>query len=64
VTNVASPINVITTTDFSPSDAVSAAGDTFYIYEDTVYTLVFRLPMKALALTASISSADSAIRAG
>ncbi len=44
VTNAASPINVISTTDFSPSDAVSATVDTFYIYEDTVYTLSFSAP--------------------
>jgi len=44
VTNVTSSINAVARTDFSPSDAVIATADTFYIYEDTVYTLDLSTP--------------------
>ena len=44
VTNVASPIDDPVVGDFSPSDAVSASADTFYIKEDTAYSLNLTAP--------------------
>ncbi|MCD6204718.1 MAG: putative Ig domain-containing protein, partial [Candidatus Marinimicrobia bacterium] len=44
VINVASPITAPVVGDFDPSDAVTAVADTFYIKEDTTYTLNLSAP--------------------
>ena len=44
VTNTASPISAPLATNFSPADAVIATADTFYLYEDTTYTLDLAAP--------------------
>jgi len=57
ITNVASPITTPVVDDFIPSDAVTAIVDTFYIKEDTTYTLNLSAPDENVG-AASIYSFD------
>ena len=57
ITNVASPITVPVVGNFTPSAAVVATVDTFYIKEDTTYTLNLSTPDEGVG-TSSIYSFD------
>ncbi|MBU0713123.1 putative Ig domain-containing protein [bacterium] len=58
VTNVASAIVTPVVGDFSPSDAVTATADTFYIKEDTSYTLNLSSPDESVGASSIYSFDD------
>ncbi|MGC9363767.1 MAG: putative Ig domain-containing protein [Fidelibacterota bacterium] len=58
VTNVASPIAAPVAGDFTPSAAVTVAADTFFIKEDTVYTLNLTVPDEGVGTASSYSFDD------
>ena len=60
VTNTASPISVPVAGDFSPSAAVTAVADTFYLKEDTTYSLNLSSPDEGVGVESIYSFDDFA----
>lgn len=60
ITNVASAITAPVAGDFAPSAAVTATADTFYIKEDTTYTLNLSAPDENVGVSSAYSFDDFA----